>query len=583
LVGLLATMLLVAVGSSVATTLLTVRNTSEALHTQESQNVAATTHVYRELVGYAATHHSWSGVGPLVTDLAKQSGRRLVLTTSDHKPIADSAPVSGALPATPSALVDPLRTDHTIGDATGDIDPRAVGPYALDQRAHDELAAMAAKTAGCMTKLGYPAKAAAQPDGRPTVVLSDPSTKASEVMEMVCGTAFDVPTAAERAALDALDSLVANCLAAWSEPPVSVQLEFRWTGAGSRQSPHAQECVDASRRQQLLPYVAPPAVLYILDPAAATPLSTELSTAALVRIFGVAALVLVAAAAMIVLLVVRLVRPLRRLTEAVRQPADRHVRVPVSSRDEIGVLAEAFNDLSLRRERAEAQRVAMVNDIAHELRTPLTTIRGWLEAAEDGLATPDSDPELMSALLREALSLQRIVDDLRDLAEADAGMLRIHPEPIVAADLLADVATAHRALADQAGVRLVVDPAAGGSLLADPVRMRQMVANLVTNAIRHTPAGGQVALRARPDGDQVRIQVADTGSGLGDAERDRVFDRFWRAERSRSRRSGGSGLGLAIVRQLVKAHGGSVGVDSEPGRGAVFTLLLPASPAVPRH
>lgn len=574
-------MLLVAVGSSVATTLLTVRNTSEALHTQESQNVAATAHVYQELVGYAATHHDWSGVGPLVTDLARQSGRRLVVTTSDHHTIADSA--SGALPSNASALIDPLRVDHTIGATTADIDPRAVGPYALDQRARDRLTTMATKTAECMANLGYPAKAATQPDGRPTVVLSSPSAKAAEVMEHVCGMAFDVPTASERAGLDALNSLVANCLAAWSEPPVLVQLEFRWIVIGHQQSAHAQECVDASRRQQLVPYVAPPAMLYILDPAAATAASTELSTAALGRIFGVAALVLVVAAAMIVLLVVRLVRPLRRLTEAVRQPADRHVRVPVSTRDEIGVLAEAFNDLSARRERAEEQRVAMVNDIAHELRTPLTNIRGWLEAAEDGVATPASDPELMSALLREALSLQRIVDDLRDLAEADAGMLRIHPEPIVVGDLLADVATAHRALAEQADVRLVVEADAGGSLLADPVRMRQMVGNLVANAIRHTPAGGQVTLRASPAGDQVRVQVADTGPGLSETDRHKVFDRFWRAERSRNRQSGGSGLGLAIVRQLVEAHGGAVGVASEPGRGAVFTLSLPANRAVPGH
>jgi two-component system sensor histidine kinase BaeS len=246
----------------------------------------------------------------------------------------------------------------------------------------------------------------------------------------------------------------------------------------------------------------------------------------------------------------------------------------VTGNDEIGYLAAAFNDLSERRERIEEQRKAMVSDVAHELRTPLSNIRGWLEATQDGVAVPDQS--LIASLLEEALLLQHIIDDLRDLAAADAGSFRLHHEPVRIAELLDQVAEAHRARAEAAGVRLNVLPADGeAELTADPVRLRQAVGNLVDNAVRHTPSGGSVTVGARPVGDDLVIEVTDTGTGIGPDELPHVFDRFWRAEKSRSRQTGGSGLGLAIVRQLAHAHGGTVAATSEPGEGAVFTLRLP--------
>jgi two-component system sensor histidine kinase BaeS len=204
----------------------------------------------------------------------------------------------------------------------------------------------------------------------------------------------------------------------------------------------------------------------------------------------------------------------------------------------------------------------------------LTNIRSWLEAAQDGLAPVD--PQLITLLLEEAVQLQHIIDDLRDLAAADAGSLRLHPEMIYVNDALEQVAEAHRGAADTAGVRLTTDQTSDPQIRVDPVRLRQLVGNLVSNAVRHTPRGGEVTIRSRMDDGRLVVDVVDTGTGIAPADLQKVFDRFWRADGSRSRATGGSGLGLAIVRKLVEAHGGDVAVANRPGRGAIFTVRLPA-------
>jgi two-component system sensor histidine kinase BaeS len=230
--------------------------------------------------------------------------------------------------------------------------------------------------------------------------------------------------------------------------------------------------------------------------------------------------------------------------------------------------------MSKRREQLEELRKAMVSDVAHELRTPLSNIRGWLEATEDGVVDPDR--ALMSSLLEEALLLQHIIDDLQDLALADAGEMRLHKEQVNVADLLAQVAAAHRGGADAAGVMVSTRAEDDLEVLIDPVRLRQAVGNLVSNAVRQTPAAGTVSLRARRDGGQLVIDVADTGAGISAEDLPLIFERFWRVEKSRNRQTGGSGLGLPIVRKLVEAHGGSVSATSVLGEGSIFTLRLPA-------
>lgn len=376
-------------------------------------------------------------------------------------------------------------------------------------------------------------------------------------------------------------------------------------------------CVDSARREQLTAYVAAPALLFIDSPAAVSVPGFDLSPSNTARIAGVTALVLLLTVGASVIAGVRLVRPLRALTGAAQRMRDGldSEPVPVGADNEIGRLTATFNDMALHRSRLEEQRKVMVSDVAHELRTPLSNIRGWLEAAQDGLAEPD--PAFVASLLEEAVQLQHIIDDLQDLAAADAGALRLHREPVRIDELLGQVAAAHQARAEAAGVSLAVPRAAPGVprpplFDADPVRLRQAVSNLVSNAIRHTPPGGTVTLRSyvtgSPGGDgngdgtgdgaegtareggardgdardgdaraeqSVAVEVADTGSGIPAEHLPHVFDRFWRAEKSRNRSTGGSGLGLAIVLKLAEAHGGTADVESTPGEGSVFTVRVP--------
>nr|WP_211718042.1 ATP-binding protein [Nocardiopsis sp. MG754419] len=347
--------------------------------------------------------------------------------------------------------------------------------------------------------------------------------------------------------------------------------------------PKAASCLDAARRAQLVPYVAPAALLFIDDPAEEAEAGLSLSREGAVRLGSVVLLVLVLTVVVSSTLATRLLRPVHALTDAVNRMRDGGgpaAQVEVRDSGELGRLAEAFNEMSEHLERAEEQRKAMVSDVSHELRTPLSNLRGWLEAVQDGVVDPD--PDHVRMLLGETLLLQAVIDDLQDLALADAGRLRLSPEPVEVAPLVAQVVTGHGLRAEEAGVRLV-DEANDVTLIADRTRMLQVLGNLVGNAVRHTPEGGTVTVRAHQAGSQVVIQVADTGVGIAEEDLPHVFDRFWRADRSRNRRTGGSGLGLAIVRGLVELHGGSVAARSTLGEGTAFTLRLPLAglPEVP--
>ncbi|MCP2264371.1 sensor histidine kinase [Promicromonospora thailandica] len=327
--------------------------------------------------------------------------------------------------------------------------------------------------------------------------------------------------------------------------------------------------------QVAVPPSAPSARLFITgrEPVAST--FVDLSAPSRARIAGLAALVLALAAGVSVAVGLRITRPLRELASAARRmtDGDDDARALVRTRDEIGEVATAFNSLAERRGEQERLRRAMVGDVAHELRTPLSSVRGWLEAAQDGL-TP-TDRGLVDSLHEEALHLQHLVADLQDLALADAGELRLHPEPVDLAAVLEQVVRGQGAAASAKGVRLAAR-APGVSVHADPVRLRQAVTNLVANAVRHTPSGGSVEVTGAPDGGVVVVRVRDTGEGIAAADLPHVFERFWRADASRTRGTGGSGLGLAIVRQVAELHGGSVGVESVVGRGTTFMLRLPA-------
>ncbi|MET9907575.1 HAMP domain-containing sensor histidine kinase [Streptomyces sp. NPDC006476] len=593
LVRLLFASALIAVCSVAATTWLAVETTTRALREEQGQDLADDLRILARLSGYAATHPDWKGVQPLVTELAERTGRRIALTTTDRDLIADSARKGTALPLGAAATVDPLNTDTYTqpGAQLSGVDPRAVGPYRITANERSRLDALAEKLRTCDSRFGVDIRIEHLPSGRPVLVNSDGSD-GTDTPAQDCGYGMNEPVPTEKKALGELTRTARTCLQSndqslreplhfyldlTSRNPLSRYVIAKYPKAGNEEAlKTAQNCAATALRAQLDPYVAPVADLY-LGGDDTTPPRFDMSPANKAKIVGVGGLVLAVTVAVTAVVATRLVRPLRALTEAAQQPPELHVRVPVTTRDETGILAEAFNDLTERRERIEAQRKAMVSDIAHELRSPLTNIRGWLEVTRDGVVDPD--PALLGSLHEEAMVLQRVIDDLQDLAAADAGTLRLHPEPVRADDLLDQVAAAHRVAAAGAGVTLHTETDGSAWLDADPVRMRQALGNLVSNALRHTPADGTVTLAARRDGDEVVFTVTDTGTGIAPQDLPHVFERFWRAEKSRSRRTGGSGLGLPIVRHLITAHGGTITAASEPGAGAVFTIRLPGSGA----
>jgi len=240
----------------------------------------------------------------------------------------------------------------------------------------------------------------------------------------------------------------------------------------------------------------------------------------------------------------------------------------------MGELAVAFNQMIRELARADELRRNMTADVAHELRTPLSVIRGKLEGVLDGVYP--ATPEHLEPILDEILLLTRLVEDLHLMALAEAGQLALEKRPLDVGDLLRDAQVNFGPQADDRGVTLALDlPEALPQVMADWRRISQVLGNLLTNALRHTPPGGRVTLSARAIGGAVEVTVADTGAGIPPEDLPYIFERFWRGDKSRSRAGGGSGLGLAIARQLVEMHGGKIGVESTPGQVTRFTFTLP--------
>jgi signal transduction histidine kinase len=274
--------------------------------------------------------------------------------------------------------------------------------------------------------------------------------------------------------------------------------------------------------------------------------------------------------------------PLRQMASAAARVGrgDLTGGVPVPSEDDLGRLALAFNAMTADLRRLEEHRKHMTADIAHELRTPLAVLQANLEGMLDGVV--DASPERLAALHTQVRLLSRLVDDLRDLSLAQAGRLVLNRMDTDLRALVTDAVAVLLPRAQEKGVALAARLDAGDDLAPDvpPLsidrdRILQVIHNLLDNAIRHTPAGGSVAVSLGVTGQEVHLAVHDTGPGIPPEEVDRVFERFYRLDASRARASGGTGLGLSVVKSLVDAHGGRVWVESVPGKGSTFTVALP--------
>jgi signal transduction histidine kinase len=229
-------------------------------------------------------------------------------------------------------------------------------------------------------------------------------------------------------------------------------------------------------------------------------------------------------------------------------------------------------------EGAETQRRNLTADVAHELRTPLHILQGNLEGALDGVY--EASPEYFRSMLEETRLLQRLVEDLQTLSMAESGTLDYHFQPLSVKELLEDVLASFSGRAEEVGIKLVLKDSDGGDELkveGDWHRLDQVFGNLVNNALRYTPDGGEITLSTARDESSVLLTIQDSGEGIAPEDLPFIFDRFWKGDKSRSRASGGSGLGLAIARQLLTAHGGSISVESQEGAGTTFTVKLPAA------
>jgi two-component system sensor histidine kinase BaeS len=618
--------LAVALGAVIATAVIATYSTSEKLQGEIDANASQLQvdgDIYARLTTYAGDHTSWSGVDQLVRSLADKTGRRVALTDRDGRVIADSARMLGAapeLPSVPAATID-ARTQVGGGvafSAINTMDARIpIGKgmatsisfgsqyWGLTDQERRQRETLANQAAACYRAKGKSVTVTTTVEGGPelafaagrtvdgamviespkqTAAANDicmppglyaPSAKALTVnQDEIRRAVACLKAAGEKYTINAgkADGLQAVLPYTGTTPTNTVLNQEVWNKASSETF---LNCTMTARTEAFTPYVAPVARLYL----GAKSNFNVFSGAGLLRTAATALGVLLIAALVMVLAGRRLVRPILALTGAARRMTngDHAARVPVTGRDEVARLGHAFNAMAESIQHHDHQRKAMVSDVAHELRTPLANIKGYLVASEDGVVPLDR--ALVSSLLEEAGLLERLVVDLQDLALADAGMLRLHPAPRDLSEVVEQVVAAHRPAAETAGVSLAAAVTGPAPAIVDGARIRQALGNLVANAIRFTPRDGKVVVGVRRVGNGYNLTVTDNGTGIAAEHLPHLFDRFYRADHSRSRTTGGSGLGLAITKHLVEAHQGTITVASIPDHGSTFTIHIPPKPS----
>ncbi len=286
-----------------------------------------------------------------------------------------------------------------------------------------------------------------------------------------------------------------------------------------------------------------------------------------------------------------LTRPLRSLSDAVRafQKGERGHRVAVRGSDEVAALGTSFNDMAATIEadmeklrEAERMRRELIGNVSHDLRSPLASIRGYLETIllKDALLSPEERRRFLEISLKNTASLQRLVEELFELVKLDTRQVQLRREPFQAAELAQDAVLKLKPKADEAGVTLVVEGPRDLPLVRGDIGLvERVLTNLIENAVSFTPAGGSVRVALSPRDGGVRVSVIDTGAGIEPEDLPHIFERFYRADRSRDRSHGGAGLGLAIAREIVELHGSALQVESRVNEGTRFSFTLGLSPA----
>lgn len=592
---------LVATVAVLATALLTLNVTRNSLERQQVRVQDVDKAIVERLVDHGRSQPGWSDVEDLLGELAP--GRDALLTTLEGRRLATSgAEIDDTIdPSDPSAVLDPLA--DVVAQAAEEI-PRSGRTLGLPR-----ILLQSRQQEGLLRpprRDGYPESAvcANDPDVLSTWVREDVDVLTTVVPDCAdllpvvetggSGPARELAVLNNAVVVDEYQCLERRGVGVAlvrrdptdASAPVLLTLQVAATRTGLAEDVAAawQDCATSVLTRRLGPVVAPDALLYLSETRLASTKSVD--QVGLVRISSALGAVLLAVVGASLFASRRVLRPVHHLTLATREMADGRLstRVPVAGGDEVARLGRSFNEMAQALAHAEDQRRRMVADIAHELRTPLSNIRGYLEAGQDRVLARDD--AWTASLLEETGLLQHVIDDLQVLAESDAGRLQVHPDETDLGTTVDLALQSLRAHADAGGVRLERTGASVALVAHDRMRIRQVVANLVSNAVRHSPAGEVVTVDLSTvdgtrdgTGDGVRIEVRDRGPGVPEEHQPHVFERFYRADPSRSRATGGSGLGLAIVEQIVNAHEGRVSVRNVSGGGASFIVELPTSPS----
>jgi two-component system sensor histidine kinase BaeS len=537
--------LLVAVTAIGVTAWLSVRLTAQQIADSQqtaTRNEVTTVETFR---AYALRHGTWAGIDKIVQQMSVSNHQRVRLTNlygqvtvdSDHLANRAARPV-----VSPPALIDPRPT-------------LAFPP--------DEVQTLASPQ--YQEKVGYRLEALTLQniiEFRQTVLFARCLTDLFEVPPTLTTNKYGIPVGNGKTDDVGCGKNVAAAAALDQQGDASYVV-------GCRGEKEPAPCLTKAFGERIASFAPEPLQLYLgaVDEDAASLLGRP----GVIAGSGVLLLVILGTA----VIARHVSRPVRNLTTASRRLADGHLdtRVPSVGRDELGQLSASFNRMASAVQAAEQAQRRLVASVAHELRTPLSNLLGYLEALQDGLVAPSR--ELFGSLHDEAMLQRRILDDLQDLTLAEAGHLTYRRSDFDLADLVDTARIAHLAVAEAAGVRLTAETAGPLPVHADHDRLRQVLGNLIGNAIRYTDRGGQVTLRAFPDADRVAVEVRDTGCGIAPDDLPFVFQRFWRADPARDRATGGSGLGLTIARQIVRDHNGDLVVDSTVGEGSTFRFTLP--------